>query len=115
MNYKMILYTIGRLLKIMGLTILLPMLVALIYRENLLPYLYTILMFEGIGFLISFKKPKDSNFYTKEATVSIGLAWIVISLIGATLFVFSGAIPSYTDAVFEMVSGITTTGSTILQ
>ena len=114
MNYKIILYTIGKMLRLMGLIVVVPMLVAVIYGEEVLPYILTIAVFEALGLILALKPPKDTNMYTKEATVSIGLAWIVISLLGALLFVFSGAIPSYTNAVFEMVSGITTTGSTIL-
>lgn len=114
MNFRVILYTIGKMLRLMGLIIVVPMIVAVIHGEEVLPYILTIAVFESVGLVSAFKQPKDANMYTKEATVSIGLAWIVISLLGALLFVFSGAIPSYTDAVFEMVSGITTTGSTIL-
>lgn len=114
MNFKIILSTIGKMLRLMGLIIIIPMLVAVIYNEDILPYILTIAIFEALGLICYFIHPKETNIYNKEATVSIGLAWVVISLLGALLFVFSGAIPSYTDAVFEMVSGITTTGSTIL-
>lgn len=114
MNYKMIFYTIGQMLKLIGLTILIPMIVALAFSEELTPYIIEICIFEVVGFIFAFKRPKNSTIYTKDATVSIALAWIIISLLGALLYVISGAIPSYTDAVFEMVSGITTTGSTIL-
>lgn len=114
MNYSVIGNTIGKLLKFMGLAILIPMVVALIYRENILPYIFMIAIYEAVGFLLSIKKSKDSRMYAKEATISIALSWIIISLLGALLYVMSRAIPSYTDAVFEMVSGITTTGSSIL-
>ncbi len=114
MNYKMVFYTIGQLLKLMGLLILVPMFVAIGYGEPVLPYIYTILIFLGLGFLIAFKKPKNSEVYSKEAIVSIGLAWIVISVIGSLLYIFSGAIVGFVDAFFETVSGLTTTGATIL-
>lgn len=114
MNYKIVFYTIGQILKVMGLLVLLPMFVAIGYGEAFLPYIYTAIIFLGLGFITAFKKPKDSNMYSKEAIVSIGLAWILISLIGALLYIFSGAIPRYIDAFFELVSGITTTGATIL-
>lgn len=114
MNYKMIFYTIGRMLNLIGFTVLFPMIVAIAYSEPVLPYIIEFCIFEAIGLIFAFKKPKNSIIYTKEATVSIALAWIFIGLLGAILYVISGAIPSYTDAVFEMVSGITTTGSTIL-
>lgn len=114
MNYKMIFYTIGRMLNLIGFTVLIPMVVAIAYSEPVLPYIIEFCIFEIIGLIFAFKKPKNSIIYTKEATVSIALAWVLIGLLGAFLYVISGAIPSYTDAVFEMVSGITTTGSTIL-
>ena len=114
MNYKMIFYTIGQMLKLVGLTIFIPMIIAIAFSEDLAPYIIEICIFEVVGFILAFKKPKNSTIYTKDATVSIALAWIIISLLGALLYVISGAIPSYTNAVFEMVSGITTTGSTIL-
>lgn len=114
MNYKMVFYTIGQILKVMGFLVLIPMFVAIGYGESVLPYIYTTIIFLGIGYIIAFKKPKDNNIYSREAIVSIGLAWIFVSLIGALLYVFSGAIPNYVDAFFETVSGITTTGATIL-
>ena len=114
MDYISIFNTIGKLLKFMGLTTLVPMLVAIIYQEAILPYIFLILVYEVLGFLLTIKKPVNARIYSKEATVSIGLSWISISLLGALLYVFSGAIPNYTDAVFELISGITTTGATIL-
>ena len=113
MNYKMVFYTIGRIFLIMAGFLLVPMFVAVGYGESVLPYIYTILMFIVPGILLSIKKPKEGTFQ-KEATVSIGLAWILVSLIGAFVYIFSGTIVSFVDAFFEMVSGITTTGSTIL-
>lgn len=113
MNYKMVLYTIGRIFLVMGALLLIPMFVAIGYGESCLPYIYTILIFIVPGILMSIKKPKEGMFQ-KEAVVSIGLAWIFVSLIGSLLYIFSGAIKGFVDAFFEMVSGITTTGATIL-
>lgn len=113
MNYKMVFYTIGRIFLIMGGFLLIPMFVAIGYGESVLPYVYTILIFMVSGILMSIKKPKDGTFQ-KEAVVSIGLSWIFVSLIGALVYIFSGTIVSFVDALFEMVSGITTTGATIL-
>ncbi len=113
MNFKMVFFTIGRIFLLMGALLLVPMFVAIGYGESCLPYIYTILTFVVPGILMSIKKPKEGMFQ-KEAVVSIGLAWIFVSLLGALLYVFSGAIKNYIDAFFEMVSGITTTGATIL-
>ena len=113
MNFKMVFFTIGRIFLVMGALLLIPMFVAIGYGESCLPYIYTILAFIVPGIAMSIKKPKEGLFQ-KEAVVSIGLAWILVSLIGALLYIFSGAITKFVDAFFEMVSGITTTGSTII-
>ena len=60
------------------------------------------------------RKVQKKRFYAREGLVTTGISWIVISLLGALPFYFSGAIPQYIDAVFETVSGFTTTGSSIL-
>ncbi len=113
MNFKMVCYTIGRIFLVMAIMVLISSFVAIGYGESFLPYLYTLLIFVGLGVLFSIKKPTEGMFQ-KEAVVSIGLAWILVSLIGALLYIFSGALTSYFDAFFEMVSGITTTGATVI-
>lgn len=59
-------------------------------------------------------KPKSNVFYAKEGFVTVSLSWIILSLIGALPFYLSGEFPTYTDALFETISGLTTTGATIL-
>lgn len=71
-----------------------------------------ILMAVALAFTV--KKPKNRAMYSTESFVSVAAAWIIISAVGALPFVISGEIPSYVDAVFETVSGFTTTGSSIL-
>ena len=66
------------------------------------------------GFLLTRKRIKNKSMYAKEGFVTVALCWITLSAFGALPFVFAGAIPSYTDALFEVVSGFTTTGSSIL-
>ena len=68
----------------------------------------------GIGTLITLKKPKNTLIYLKEGCVSTALCWIVLSAFGAVPFVLTGEIPRFIDAMFETVSGFTTTGSSIL-
>lgn len=114
MNYRMVFYSIGQIFKIMGIFILIPIFVAMGYRETVLPFIYVAIIFFALGFLLAFKRPKVSNMGSREAIVSIGLAWIVVSLISSLVYIFSGAIKGFVDAFFEMVSGITTTGATIL-
>ena len=94
---------------------LLPMLVALIYRESIFPFLYAILISAAVGGLaVWLIKPKKKMLYAREGFLTTALTWVVVSLVGCLPFLFSGAIPNFADAFFETVSGFTTTGSTIL-
>ncbi len=94
---------------------LLPLIVAAIYGEISGVYFLITLAAAGlIGFVLTRRKPAKRTMYAREGFVLTALAWILISLIGAAPFTLSGQIPSYLDAVFEMVSGFTTTGASIL-
>ena len=115
MNYGMIRYIVGKMLLTEGFLLLFPAVVSFLYGET-----------EGISFLITAGflvlvsllgsgKPKHSSIYAKEGFLIVALAWILWSVFGALPFVFSGTIPRFEDAVFEVVSGFTTTGSTILK
>lgn len=117
MNYRMILNVIGNILKVIGIMLLVPVIIALIYQEslrNILAFGLPAVGSFGIGYLLSFKKPKNTNFYAKEGLVIVGLSWFIISLVGCLPFIINGDIPSFIDAFFETVSGFTTTGATIL-
>jgi len=115
MNKKMVLYFIGWILKIEAICMLLPIITAVIYKEpQARDFIATAMGCLIVGMAISIKKPKDHAFYTREGFVSVGLGWIVLSMTGAIPFVTDGCIPNYVDALFEVVSGFTTTGATIL-
>ena len=115
MNYKMIRYILGTILKVEALLMCLPALVAFWYGEgDLLPFLVTILVASGLGLGLALKRPQNTVIYAREGFVITSLSWIVMSLVGALPFRLAGAIPHYIDAVFETVSGFTTTGATIL-
>ena len=108
-------YLFGVLLLIEAALLLLPLLVALVYHEELSPFLYTIAALCAVGFPLLFIKPKSNRrLYARDGFVCAAGSWVLLSLFGALPFVLSGAIPSYVDAVFETVSGFTTTGATIL-
>ena len=115
MNCAMILYILGALLGLEGLLMLLPCLVGVIYGESTTAYLFVsaIICFIS-GLLLRIRKPKKTALRAKDGFVLTALAWIIISILGALPFVLSGEIPDFTDAVFEVVSGFTTTGSSIL-
>ena len=115
MNISVILYTLGRVLTIESAFMVLPGIVGLIYRENNWWTYFVVALFGMLaGMLISVKKPKNMQFFAKEGFASVGLAWFLISLTGALPPFISRDIPNYIDAVFEMSSGFTTTGATIL-
>jgi len=115
MNGSIIRYILGQVLKIEGAFMAIPIITAVCYGE-----------FEGfyyvavsavcliLGILMTLKKPKSNTFYLKEGCITTSLCWIFLSFFGCLPFIFSGEIPSFTDAVFETVSGFTTTGASIL-
>lgn len=115
MNYSIIRFILGRMLRIEGLVLLVPALVSLIYQERSgLTFVLTAALLMALSLLLG-KRPKNMVFYAKEGFVIVALAWILWSAFGALPFVLSGSIPHFVDAFFETVSGFTTTGSTILQ
>ncbi len=116
MNYRMILFTTGRIVLFEALMLCLPLIVSLIYGEGCF-YAFLIAMAVSLavgGALWLFSKPKDSVIYAREGFITVALVWIVLSAIGALPFTLCGEIPSYIDAFFETVSGFTTTGASIL-
>lgn len=115
MNYSIISYIIGCVLKFEGAFLLLPTIVSLIYNEHLFQYyLITAIACLILGFILCSRKEEHPKLYTREGFVSVALSWIVLSATGAVPFVLTGDIPSYIDALFETISGFTTTGASIL-
>ena len=115
MNYGIIFYILSSVLEFVGAFMLLPFLVGLIYGETQsFAFLIVAAASLFLGFLGRLKKPKSTVFYAKEGFVTVSLSWILLSLVGAVPFVLTKEIPSYVDALFETVSGFTTTGGTIL-
>lgn len=117
MNRNVSLYTVGQIIKLEGLLLVLPLIVSLCYAEYSLvqSFLLTIAVAIGLGFLLTFVFRKSRTpMYAKGGFITVALSWVVLSLVGALPFVISGQIPSYIDAVFETVSGFSTTGSSIL-
>ncbi|MBR5782997.1 MAG: TrkH family potassium uptake protein [Clostridia bacterium] len=116
MNRSLILFFTGRLIRIVGLLMLLPLLVSAIYKENCFcDFLIVIILSLILGqALVQFFKPKDSIIYAREGFIIVALSWLICSALGALPFYISGEIATYTDAFFETVSGFTTTGASIL-
>lgn len=114
MNKGMIRFILGWIFIIQSVLLLLPCIFAIIYAEQQgIYYAGTALVSFVIGILLSRKKPSDNVFYLKEGCIITALSWIILSFFGAMPLWLSKEIPDFTDAVFEIASGYTTTGSTI--
>ena len=115
MNSSIIRYILGSILKTEAVLLLLPCIVALFYTEQEgLWYLPVAAGCFVLGFLMTRRKPKDNVFYLKEGCIATSLSWIFLSFFGCLPFCLTGEIPSFTDALFETISGFTTTGASVL-
>lgn len=115
MNYGMMIHMLGWVCYFEALFMALPLLISLIYRESAgYAYLMTMALCALVGFLATRRKVESKKIYGRDGLVIVSLSWIVLSLFGALPFVISGDIPSFVDALFETISGFTTTGSSIL-
>ena len=115
MNYRVVLNVLGHVLKYELLLLIIPMIVGIIYGEgDAKAFLFTMLIMAPVAYFLCKIESKKKDIYTKEGFLTVGLAWLLISIVGALPFVFSGAIPSLVDAFFETASGFTTTGASIL-
>ena len=116
MNYAIVFRLLGYILMIEGALLLLPAAASLLYGEwmVLAVFLLTAAVSAGIGFALRAIKPRSKVFYMREGFTATALSWIVISVVGAAPFVLTGCIPNPVDALFETVSGFTTTGASIL-
>ena len=115
MNYRNVLSILGIALKAEGVLLLLPLLISIYCGEDCIQsFVITALLTIFLGFIFSLKRNREDNLTAKDGFIICGLSWLILSLVGALPFYLSGYIPSYIDAVFETVSGFTTTGASIL-
>ena len=115
MNFRIIAYIVGWVCNFQAAFMLLPFFTALIYHEReFSSFLIAMAVCLVIGIPLTLKKPKNKVFYTKDGCVAVALSWVALCVFGALPFVVSGYIPHPVDALFETVSGFTTTGSSIL-
>lgn len=116
MNYKMIAYLSAQMIRAVGVLLLLPLIVAGICGEMIELYSFagTAVGMILLGTLLTLKKPDDKAVYTREGMAVVACTWIIVSVLGALPYFFSGNIRNLADAIFETASGLTTTGSTIL-
>lgn len=115
MNYSVVRYILGWIMIVESALMLMPAMVGLIYKESQgWSFIWVLAGSAALGGLLVIKKPQNMNFYVKEGFITVALSWIIMSVVGCLPFVFNGDIPEFTDALFETISGFTTTGATIL-
>ena len=117
MNYKKLGQILGKIMILEAILMLAPLAVSLIYREsfkNNLAFITPIIILTAIGFSLQIPKPQRNNLYQKEGFALTASVWVIMALFGALPFVINGDIPNYVDACFEIMSGFTTTGASVV-
>lgn len=115
MNYKMIRYILGWVLNIEAACMVFPLICSVLYHDKCTSvFSLCIIICLAVGTILVFFQPSNKVVYAKEGFIIVALSWITISLFGALPFYLSGEIKSFVDALFETVSGFTTTGASIL-
>lgn len=117
MSYRKMGKILGKIMILEALLMLAPLAVSFIYRESLthkLAFAIPIAILAAVGLLLQQLKPKRNTLYQKEGFALTALVWVIMTLFGAVPFVINGDIPNYVDACFEIMSGFTTTGASIV-
>lgn len=115
MNYKMVFHILGLLLRVEAVLMVPSLLISLVTRDGAAPaFLCSALLTFAVGQGLTMLKKGNEKMQARDGFATVALTWIVLSLFGALPYVFSDVIPNYIDAVFETVSGFTTTGATVL-
>ena len=118
MNFGVIRKILGKILILLAALMVLPLIVSLIYQEGIkhyVAYLIPIGILGLIGSLLNLKKTDNSKMLVREGIIIVGLSWLLMSLFGCIPFMLTGEIPNFFDAFFEMASGFTTTGASIVE
>lgn len=114
MKNKLVYKYIGKVLIGFSLLLIAPIIVSLIYKERFLSFLVPLFISLVLGLLLNSIKVKEQHMYAKDGFVIVALSWIIISIIGAIPLMIDCKIP-FASALFEAVSGLTTTGATIFE
>lgn len=117
MNFSIIKNIIGKILILLAALMVLPLIVSFIYQEGItyyLAYIIPIVILVLLGILLNIKKAKSSKMLVREGMIIVGLSWLMMSLFGCIPFILTKDIPNFFDAFFEMASGFTTTGASIV-
>ena len=118
MNFGIIKNILGKILFLLAALMVLPLGVSIIYQEGskyYLAYIIPIAILIILGILLTYKKAKSSKMLVREGMIIVGSSWLIMSLFGCLPFVLTQEIPNFFDALFEMASGFTTTGASIVQ
>ncbi len=116
MNYKTVFYTLGMAFYAESVCLLLPLICAICYGESEWSvFLICSLISAFLALILTFKKPERKKMYAKEGFVIVSLTWILMSIIGCLPFLMTGVIKGFVPALFEIVSGFTTTGASVLE
>lgn len=117
MNFAIVRNILGKIMMLLGCLLVLPLLICVIYQENWIYYLSFLVpmgLLLGIGLLFNLKKAKSSKLLAREGFIIVGLSWFILSVFGCLPLIISGEAPNFFDAFFEMTSGFTTTGASVL-
>jgi trk system potassium uptake protein TrkH len=117
MNFRLIAYLVSALVFFLGLSMCLPLIIGLIYNDNgAWPLFLSLAVTSGVGGCVLLWTRGHQNFYLshRDGMMIVALGWIISGLLATLPYLFSGAIPGFTDAYFESMSGFTTTGASIL-
>ena len=114
MNLRLVSQTMGYILWVEAGFLLLPALTACIYGESYWrSFLLTAAICAAAGTALHLIRVKKTQMHSRDGFVAVSLSWVLLALFGALPYVFTGALPNYIDALFETVSGLTTTGSSV--
>ncbi len=115
MNFRLIFYILGQIMRATGALMVIPLTASLCYRENALPMLIPMVLLLVIGTALTWRKPAERDrMGVRDGLFVVGISWVVLSLFGMLPLLLCGALRSPVDAFFETVSGFTTTGATVL-
>ena len=117
MNYKLLGKILGKIMIMESILMIAPLLVSFIYKEGFrhnIAFAIPLVALLGLGLLLQLPKPQRTSLYQKEGFALVALVWIIMTLFGAVPFVICGDVPNYIDACFEIMSGFTTTGASII-
>ena len=117
MNYRIVTNILGKIMTLIAALMILPVIVCILYKEDLINYIAFLVPMVAlfiIGRILNIKKAESNRILAREGFVIVGLSWIILALFGCLPYIISKNIPNFFDALFEIASGFTTTGSSIL-